>query len=136
MNMPDGYLIYSLKVNMATTYANKIMPNTYIDLYASGKDTTINKNFSGILVKSIKVKAVKDSNGNALLENGVNNGTPAAMLFEVTEEDFDLLKKAEYTNVSITPIPRNENYTIAAGETSVDNDTIKNYILSNCENIK
>ncbi len=133
MNMADGYTVYSLKVSMSTTYANKIFPNTYVDLYAKATDSTTNKIMFARLIESIKVKAVKDDKGNALLENGVNNGTPTAMLFEVPDDLFDLLKKAEYVdNVEIIPVPRNAAYTATKGETTVDNTTIKNYILSKC----
>ena len=46
---------------------------------------------------------------------------------------IDLLKKAEYVdNVEIIPVPRNAAYTATKGETTVDNTTIKNYILSKC----
>ena len=82
-NMADGYTVYSLKVNMKDTYANKILPNTYIDLYGVIEDPASGQTVFARLIESIKVKAIKDSNGNALLEEGVNNGTPAAMLFEV-----------------------------------------------------
>lgn len=136
MNMADGYTVYSLKVSMTTTYANKIFPNTYIDLYAKATDTTSGRIMFARLVESIKVKAVKDDRGNALLESGINNGTPSAMLFEVSDELFDLLKKAEYVDdVEIIPVPRNSNYTATQGETTVDNETIKQHILNKCVTI-
>ena len=136
MSMPDGYTVYSLKVNMSSTYANKIFPNTYIDLYAKATDSTSRKIIFARLIASIKVKAVKDDAGNSLLENGVNNGTPAALLFEVENEMFDLLKKAEYVDdVEIIPVPRNSNYTGEAGDTMVESEVIKNHILSQCVNI-
>ena len=131
MNMADGYTVYSLKVGMATTYANKIFPNTYIDLYAKAEDPSSGKIMFARLIESIRVKAVKDDRGVALLENGVNNGTPSAMLFEVPNDLFTLLKIAEYIDdVEIIPVPRNAAYTASQGETTVDNETIKNYILS------
>lgn len=136
MNMADGYTVYSLKVGMETTYANKIFPNTYIDLYAKAEDSSSGKIMFARLIESIRVKAVKDDRGMALLENGVNNGTPSAMLFEVPNDLFTLLKIAEYVDdVEIIPVPRNAAYTASQGETTVDNDTIKNYILSHSVSI-
>ena len=136
MNMADGYTVYSLKVGMETTYANKIFPNTYIDLYAKAEDSSNGKIMFARLIESIRVKAVKDDRGVALLENGVNNGTPSAMLFEVPNDLFTLLKVAEYVDdVEIIPVPRNAAYTASQGETTVDNDTIKNYILSHAVTI-
>ena len=130
-NMADGYTVYSLKVNMGTTYANKIFPDTYIDLYAKATDDTTNKVMFTRLIESIKVKAVKDDAGHALLENGVNNGTPSAMLFEVPDDLFDLLMKAKYVSgVEVIPVPRNSAYTSSQGETTVDSEEMKQYILS------
>ena len=136
MNMADGYTVYSLKVGMETTYANKIFPNTYIDLYAKANDSSSGKIMFARLIESIRVKAVKDDRGVALLENGVNNGSPSAMLFEVPNDLFTLLKIAEYVDdVEIIPVPRNAAYTASQGETTVDNETIKNYILSHAVTI-
>lgn len=130
-NMADGYTVYSLKVNMNTTYANKIFPDTYIDLYAKATDDTTKKIMFTRLIESIKVKAVKDDKGNALLKKGVNDGTPSAMLFEVPDDLFDLLMKAKYvTGVEIIPVPRNSAYTSSQGETTVDSEEMKEYILS------
>ena len=136
MNMADGYTVYSLKVGMDTTYANKIFPNTYIDLYAKAQDSSSGKIMFARLIESIRVKAVKDDRGVALLENGVNNGSPSAMIFEVPDDLFYLLKIAEYIDdVEIIPVPRNAAYTASQGETTVDNETIKNYILSHAVTI-
>ena len=130
-NMADGYTVYSLKVNMNTTYANKIFPDTYIDLYAEATDPTTRKIVFTRLIESIKVKAVKDDRGNALLEEGINNGTPSAMLFEVPDDLFDLLMKAQYVSeVKVIPVPRNAAYTASQGETAIDNEEMKQLILS------
>lgn len=130
-NMADGYTVYALKVNMNSTYANKILPDTYIDLYAKATDDTTKKIMFTRLIESIKVKAVKDDKGNALLKNGVNDGTPSAMLFEVPDDLFDLLMKSKYiSGVEIIPVPRNSAYTASQGETTVDSEEMKQYILS------
>ena len=84
MNMQDGYTVYSLKVNNKSTYSNRFRPGDYIDLYMEAKDN--GKVMMAILVKSIKIKAIKDSSGNSLLENTLSGGTPAALLFEVEDK--------------------------------------------------
>lgn len=135
-NMAEGYTVYSLKVNMDSTYANKIYPDTYIDLYAYVGASSSQKAIYARLIKSIKVKSVKDDRGRNLLESGLNDGTPAALLFEVPDDLFYLLKKAEYVDkVTIEPIPRNAAYTASEGETEVDKKIIEEYINSNCINI-
>ena len=35
-------------------------------------------------------------------------------------------------NVEVIPVPRNSAYTAEQGETTVDNQTLENYILSKC----
>ena len=136
MNMADGYTVYSLSVNMNKTYANKIYPNTYIDLYAKVDDSESGLIMFACLIESIKVKAVKDSRGNSLLEGGLKTGDPAAMLFEVPNDLFYLLKISEWVSgVEIIPVPRNAAYTAKQGETTVDNKTISDYILSNAIDI-
>ena len=130
-NLQDGYTVYSLKVNLESTYANKLRPGDYIDLYV--KATSDSRVMYGIMVKSIKIKAVKDGSGNSLLENTLTGGTPVALLFEVEDSLFDLLKKSEYVSgVEIDPVPRNANYTKVEGSTEISSTEIQQYILNNC----
>ena len=134
MNMQDGNTVYSLKVNNKSTYSNRFRPGDYIDLYMEAKDN--NKVMMAILVKSIKIKAIKDSSGNSILENTLSGGTPAALLFEVEDSLFDLLKKSEYvSNVEIIPVPRNSNYTKEEGSTTVSTEEITSYIYNKTETI-
>ena len=134
MNMKDGNTVYSLKVNNKSTYSNRFRPGDYIDLYMEAKDN--NKVMMAILVKSIKIKAIKDSSGNSILENTLSGGTPAALLFEVEDSLFDLLKKSEYvSNVEIIPVPRNSNYTKEEGSTTVSTEEITSYIYNKTETI-
>lgn len=135
INMPEGYTVYSLKVSMTTTYANKIFPGDYIDLYAKIHDKNTGLVMFGPLITSIRVKAIKDDRGNALLENGINNGSPASMQFEVPSikdnDLFTLLMLAGWIeDVELEPVPRGSAYTAAQGETVVSNDIIKQYILN------
>ena len=133
-NMQDGYTVYSLKVNNKSTYSNRFRPGDYIDLYMEAKDN--NMVMMAILVKSIKIKAIKDSSGNSILENTLSGGTPAALLFEVEDSLFDLLKKSEYvSNVEIIPVPRNSNYTKEEGSTTVSTEEITSYIYNKTETI-
>lgn len=135
MNMSNDYTVFSLKVNMASTLANKIYPKTKIDLFVKMKDDNGSVVF-GKLIESITVKAVKDSKGNALLENGDADATPSALLFEVDNSMFDLLSKTSHiSGVDIIPVPRNKTYTAENNSTSVSSETIKNLILSKCVSI-
>jgi hypothetical protein len=130
-DIPDGYTIYPLDVNLQTTYGNSIYPGNYIDLYLKATDDS-GKIIFGKLIESIEVLAVKDSQGNHVFETTVESRTPAVMLFAVPDDMYLLLKKAEYISggVDILPVPRNASYSANPGETSVASDYIKNYILS------
>ena len=130
-DIKDGYTIFSLSVDIHTTYGNRIYPGNYIDLYLKATDESSNVIF-GKLIQSIEVLAVKDSEGNHLFENTVETRTPAELLFAVPDDMYLLLMKAGYIkgNVDIIPVPRNASYSANPGETSVASDYLKNFILS------
>lgn len=130
-NIPDGYTIYSLSVDLHDTYGNSIYPGNYIDLYLKATDDS-GKIIFGKLIESIEVLAVKDSQGNHVFETTVESRTPAELLFAVPDDMYLLLMKAGYVSggVDILPVPRNASYSANPGETSVASDYIKNFILS------
>ena len=134
-NIKDGYTIYSLNVDMKTTYGNQIYPDNYIDLYLKATDDA-GKVIFGKLIESIKVLAVKDSQGNHLFDNTVETRQPSELLFAVPDDMYLLLMKAGYVSkndIEIMPVPRNASYSANPGETSVASDYIKNFILSKTE---
>lgn len=130
-DIPEGYTIYSLNVNLHTTYGNSIYPDNYIDLYFKGIDDTDRIMF-GKFIESIKVLAVKDSQGNHVFETTVESRTPAELLFAVPNDMYELLMKAGYigSSIEIIPVPRNASYSSNPGETNVSSDTIRDFILS------
>lgn len=128
-DIPDGYTIFSLPVDNHMTYGNSIFPDNSIDLYmkATSDDGQL---IYGKLIKQIKVLAVKDSAGNHVFET-TNASQPAELLFAVPEDLFLLLKKASYlSGISIEPIPRNASYSANPGETLVDSEELKTFILN------
>lgn len=136
-NIPDNYTLYSLKVDLHTTYGNSIYPGNYIDLYFKGIDET-QKVMFGKMIESIEVYAVKDSQGNHVFETTVENRTPAEILFAVPNDMYELLMKAGYitgSSIEIIPVPRNKSYSLNPGDTIVSSDYIKNFILSKSANI-
>lgn len=131
-DIPDGYTIYSLSVDLHTTYGNSIYPGNYIDLYFKGVDD-LGKIMFGKLIESIEVLAVKDSNGNHVFETTVESRTPAELLFAVPDDMYLLLMKAGYisgSSIEIIPVPRNASYSANPGETVVSSDVIRDFILS------
>lgn len=131
-NIPDNYTLYSLKVDLHSTYGNSIYPGNYIDLYFKGIDET-GKVMFGKMIESIEVYAVKDSQGNHVFETTVESRTPAEILFAVPNDMYELLMKAGYitgSSIEIIPVPRNKSYSSNPGETVVSSDYIRNFILS------
>lgn len=131
-NIPDGYTIFSLGVDLHTTYGNSIYPGNYIDLYFKGVDDN-GKLMYGKFIESIEVLAVKDSQGNHVFETTVENRTPAELLFAVPDDMAELLEQATYItgySIEILPKPRNASYSANPGERRVTSDYIKAFILS------
>lgn len=130
-NIPDGYTIYSLGVNLHTTYGNSIYPGNYIDLYLKAIDDT-GRLIYGKFIESIEVLAVKDSSGNHVFESSTT-GTPSELLFAVPNDMYELLMKADLlttNSIDIVPVPRNASYTANKGETKESSLYLKNFILS------
>jgi Flp pilus assembly protein CpaB len=128
-NIPDGYTIVSLPVNIETTYGNSIFPGNYIDLYFVGNDDT-GKLILGRLIESIEVLAVKDSTGKHVFENSAQLLTPSSLIFAVPEELHLLLRKASYIKGKIIPVPRNASYSENPSATKVSSEYLKSFILS------
>jgi len=116
-NVPEGYTVINLKVDMNSTYANSMMPESYINIYfkaiseeenIDGKD----KIMFGKFLSNVQVLAVKDSEGQHVFENSEEVRIPAYMLFAVSEEQHLLLRKAEYLqnqySVELLLVPNTE----------------------------
>lgn len=131
-DIPDGYTIYSLNVDLHSTYGNSIYPGNYIDLYFKGIDDT-DLVMYGKFIESIEVLAVKDSQGNHVFETTVESRTPSELLFAVPNDMYELLMKAEFisgNSIEILPVPRNASYSANPGETNVSSDYIRSFILA------
>lgn len=133
-NIEDGYTIFSLSVNQDTTYANSIRAGDYIDLYMSATDRTEgseeNLIIFGRLIKSIRVLAVKDSNGDNILKNSLAYGTPSELLFSVEDEMFELLMASRWVSggIELIPVIYNENYTAQQNSTNWSSEQLQDYI--------
>lgn len=130
-DIPDGYTIYSLSVDLHMTYGNSIYPGNYIDLYLKAIDDT-NRLIYGKFIESIEVLAVKDSAGNHVFESA-DPKTPSELLFAVPNDMYELLMKADLlksNDIKIMPVPRNKEYTANKGETKESSTYLKNFILS------
>ena len=128
-NIEDGYTIFTLEVDIDSTYANQIGAGQYIDIYMAAEDDDVL--LFGKLIESIRVLAVKDKKGNNILKTSMQSGVePAELLFAVEESMFLLLMQSQYINSEVTLIPviRNQNYTLNQGETLVTSMDLQQFI--------
>ena len=134
-DLEDGYTVYTLKVDLNSTYGNSIYPGNYIDLYLYGEDGEDRLIYSKF-IESIKVLDVEDSSGNSVF-SGTNSkdNQPDVLLFAVPDEMFKLLKKAELIGMDIYPVPRNLSYTKNPKATEVKSTYLTNFILANSSTI-
>ena len=116
-DVPKGYTLYYLSINMLTSYSNSMLPGNIIDLYISTKDSD-GKALVGKLLSDVKILAVKTADGKHVFENSDEARTPAVMLFAVPEEYHLLLRKIDainaygvyVQNVRIVPVPNAVQY--------------------------
>lgn len=129
-DLEECHTVYSLSVNMHTTYANSIMPGDYIDLYVSAQ----NDNGEVIVTKfieSIKVRDVRDSDGITVFSSASKKGEPAELIFSVPNRMFILLTKADHirsNQIKIFPVPRNQEYTTNHSETKITSAEMQQFI--------
>lgn len=124
-DIPAGNTVIYLSVDMNSTYGNSIFPGNAIDIYfRDGK-------YLGRFIKSIKVLAVVDGQGNSVFETASNPGTPVALMFSVPDKDYILLSKAITKGYELFPVPRNAEYTEQSGETKIASQEISDYIEKN-----
>ncbi len=136
-DIPDNYTIYSLTVDLHSTYGNSIMPGNYIDLYMKAVDDNGLLIF-GKFIESIKVLGVRDSGGNDVFVDSQASKTPSELLFAVPDDLFLLLSKASNlttNSITILPVPRNKAYSERAelekeGATQVTSDQLQEMITS------
>lgn len=128
-NIEDGFTIFSLKVDVDSTYANQIRAGQYIDLYMAVESDDML--LFGKLIESIRVLAVKDKHGQNILKTSMASGLePAELQFAVEESMFLLLMQSQFisSEVMLIPVLRNENYTLNQGETLVSSTQLQQFI--------
>ena len=126
--IPDGYTIYQLRVNMESTYANSIFPGDRIDLWIDTRQDDLL--YFGEFIRGIEVLAVRDSNGENVFD--VTSGRrPAWLLFAVPTDMYRYLKVVEFADtMNITPVPRNKSYNTESGATEITNEDLLAMIQS------
>lgn len=126
-DMLDNYTPFRLPVTFESTYGNSIFPGNKIDLFVRTTDES-GKLVFGKFIQSITVSAVKDSEGKNVFETTKEARTPSQLLFNVPDDLFLLLSKAQMLGIEILVVPRNNNYTAKQGEVLVSSEYIKTLI--------
>lgn len=135
-DIPDGYTVYSLEVDLNSTYGNSMYTGNYIDLYVKAESDGHQIIF-GRLIEGIKILSVVDSKGNDVFEASSEVRIPSRMFFAVPDNLYQLLKNTEYISgsVKVMPIPRNASYSSVDREAKIDSQYIQNFILSKTVNL-
>lgn len=126
-NIPDGYTQFRLPVTFESTYGNAIFPGNKIDLFLRTADEA-GLLIYGKFIQSITVAGVKDSEGKNVFETTIETRTPSLLLFDVPDDLYLLLMKAQYLGLEIVVVPRNSNYSASQGEVLVASEYLKTLI--------
>ena len=136
VDVKEGDIPYQFSVNMETTYGNSIFPGNKIDIYMKAENEQ-GQVMVGKLLENVEVLAVKDSEGNHVFENSVDNRTPSYLIFGVSDEIHLLLRKAEYLysySVELFPVPHGGSAP-SEGDTKVSTQYLKDFINANTVNL-
>lgn len=134
-DIPDGYTTFTLDVDFHKTYGCSIMPGNYIDIYFKAMSDEGNKVIYDLFIKSIRVEAVLDNDGNNVFTHTKDDEEPkpALLVFAVPNNYKALLETAQLissNSIELIPIPRNSGYSENPEETTIANEEIERFILS------
>ncbi len=123
---------YYLGVNIVTTFANSILPDTYVDIYMRARDES-GLMMIGKLVENLQILAVKDGAGNDVFQSADEVGTPAYLFFGVPEDYHLLMRKAVALSgigVELIVVPHG-GINPLAGEINITSAYLRDYIEAN-----
>ena len=152
LDIPEGSTLMSLDINMKTSYYNSLVPGDYFDLYvrtigtisdSKGK-TKEQEIIVGKLIDKIKIIGVKTSNGENVFGSNEKK-TPSGLLFALPEDQYLLMKKAEYfsklssvATIQFVVVPRGQKYKTEDGTevtSTVTSEELQKYINDKTKDI-
>lgn len=150
LDVPDGDVLLTLKVDMESSYYNSLVPGGYFDIYVRTigvlpDEKTKDKGIMvGKLLNNIKILAVKTSDGKNVFGSDEDR-VPAGILFSLPEEYALLLMKADYFSklsdvaiIEFSMVPRNKPYKTEDGEevkVTLTSDQLQEYINEKTKDI-
>ena len=93
--LPEGLIPYQFPVDTDKTYGNSILPGDYVDLYVKTVNEK-NELIFGKMIENAQVVSVTDSEGKDVFRSQTDIGQPSYLNFGLTNDYFDVLKKAQY----------------------------------------
>ena len=136
IDFEKGEEAYYFNVNVASTFGNSILPDSYIDIYMKAYDNNNNVIY-GKLFRSIKVLAVHDASGKNVFSDSEKVGTPANLVFALSHDNYNLLMRAEYLQsqgISLVIAPQGENNTSKEGAL-VSSATLRDYVNNHTSSV-
>jgi len=134
----EGEIVFSLPVDMTTTYGNSIFPGNKIDIYMKAVEDATGKIMVGKLIQNIEVLAVKDSQGRHVFEDSAERRTPSSLIFGVPADIHNLLLKANYLSnlgVELFPVPHGGTVK-EEGSVNVTAAQLKGYVEAHTINVQ
>lgn len=136
MDLTPDYTPINYKVNMDSTYANSMMPKSYVNIYFKSLDDE-GKIMYAKFISNIKILAIKDSTGKHVFENTEEERTPAYMQFGLPEDFHLLFRKALYleknSDVEISLVPSTDK--VSEKDKEKVNEEIKKFIEDRTKNV-
>lgn len=129
VKVKNGEVPYNFPVDMDTTYGNSIFPGNKIDIYMKLNNEK-GVLMVGKLIENIEVLAVKDSSGKHVFENTEEDRVPSMLIFGVSPEIHDLIRKASYLfeyGAELFPVPHGGTIP-AQGETVISTEELREFI--------
>lgn len=136
-DVKEGHVLVSYPVDMKSTYANSMEPETYINIYFKARNDD-DKVIFGKFIHNIKVLSVKDGDGQNVFEASEEIRTPAYLIFALPENVHELFRKTLYIandyDIELLLVPSTVNLT-EENAIKVTSGEIRDYIMERTEMI-
>lgn len=94
VEIEDGYVLYSLRIDLDTYMNNPVKQNDSINLYF--EYTQNNDKKIGKIISNVKVADIRTSDGLSIFEPTDEKRVPTYILISMSENDNQLLRQLEY----------------------------------------
>lgn len=139
-NIPDGHTVFNHVVKDDINIANSLWPgeNINIDIISKTDEDGEEKVIVSELIQSIKILAIRDSTGKAIVSNNnLTGGKAEVVLFSVPEDLFLLLSKIRLlSEFEIHLRPLNDSFSNSNNATQITQLELKKMIEAKTYKLK